>query len=439
MINFDPLTCPPNASAHSPPSVPSLMHLRIALLPYLLYLAQSAAVSPCLTQFTLDNIEHCSMNIDDALTAITNKNTDVVERRVQASCTTAGLSAKDCTRLMGATLKSVGEEVAWREDRNSRPSLLDLDPDRRIESREDAIQMLSDWGWGSTVWLFGDSHMRKMTRTLLRALDVDSKTRQVVGNHQDCGVACWCPTIFRISNGGHVERLAFPGAAASSSSPAASITLVFRYFVVTRDDAWSANTLYGTYDRPCVFKEGATTMKETIHQWRQHKSSALVDPDVIVFNAGNWESKEEWEVDAFEHDVRRRAEALRTAFLPLQGDSRNKKKQKLIFLGPPFFNDGIPHLKECPGKWAPTTSTRMAALNKVAVRSLRAIGVAVLDVFALTEEVSSKQVAFWQSLGWAGAVRYELCSNHQTPSMYRYFWRLIAAVVGAGEGGGGEL
>ena len=50
------------------------------------------------------------MDADDALTAITNKNTDVVERRVQASCTTAGLSSKDCTRLMGATLKSVGEE-----------------------------------------------------------------------------------------------------------------------------------------------------------------------------------------------------------------------------------------------------------------------------------------------------------------------------------------
>ena len=394
--------------------------------------------SPCLTRYTLDGTAHCSMDEAGLGELETSENTGEIERRVQESCAAAGLSSQNCAHLMSATVKSAGEEVAWRRDRSAR---IQSRLDRRLESREDAIQMLSDWGWGKTVWLFGDSHMRKMARTLLRALETGSETRQVVGNHEDCGIVhhCWCPTIFRIfQDNGRVERLDFRTASnsASASSTTSSITLVFRYFVVRCDDdppLSSDAQSYGTYDRPCVFKEGAATIAETIRRWQKNhlgKSTALVDPDVIIFNAGNWESNEEWEVDAFEEDMGRRAKALQTAFLPTSGTiDSNKDRKKLIFLGPPFFDDRVSHLKECPAKWGPKTSTRMAAFSEVAVQSLRAAGVETLDVFSVTKEASSDQYAFWQALGWTGGVRYELCSNHQIPSMYMHFWRLLTELI----------
>ena len=383
--------------------------------------------SPCLTRFSLDGRTHCSMDEDGMRKVESAKDTGRIERSVRATCAVAGLSKQDCAILTSATVKSVGEELAWRRD-------------HRLESREDAIRMLSDWGWGKTVWLFGDSHMRKMTRTLLRALDADSETRQVVGNHEDCGIAqnCWCPTIFRIfQDGGRVERLDFSSASTSSNSSSTSITLIFRYFVVRRDNAAArVQGTYGTYDRPCVFKEGAETIAETIRQWRQMNrndaSSALVNPDVIIFNGGNWESNEGWEVDVFAHDLRRRAEALMTAFLPSETFPSSAGK-KLIFLGPPFFDDRISQLDECPDKWNPKTSARIHALNKAAVRYLREAGIATVDVFSMTKSASAEQFAFFRALGWAGGLRFELCSNHQTPSMYSRFWQMLTTSIVAEE------
>ena len=431
---------------------------RALLLPLALVPAGGAlrvGGSKCLTWFTLDGTVYCSMDQESLLELEKTEDAGWVERRVQESCATAGLSSKDCAHLTSATIKSVGEELAWRRGWDNATLKLK----HPLDSREDAIEMLSGWGWGKSVWLFGDSHMRKMTRTLLRILEADSETRQVVGNHEDCGIEqqCWCPTIFRIfKDSGRVERMRYNRIPTdeekaeeqeesgwkvqhpmSSSSFPNSITLIFRYFVVRRDDTPSASYArsYGTYDRPCVYKESAASIAETIRQWKHTRiSTALLDPDVIIFNAGNWESNEEWDVGAFEQDVRRRAEALQTAFLPTSKTNEIQGK-KLIFLGPPFFDDRVSHLKECPNKWAPHTSSKVAAFSQAAVRSLRKAGVTVLDTHSMTKHASSEQFAFWQALDWAGGVRYELCSNHQTPAMYRHFWQMLTELVSAKEKG----
>ena len=77
----------------------------------------------------------------------------------------------------------------------------------------------------------------------------------------------------------------------------------------------------------------------------------------------------------------------------------------------------------------------MAALREAAVRSLREAGVLALDVFPMTKDASSEQFGFWQALGWAGGVRFELCSNHQIPYMYWNFWRMLTELIGAEESG----
>jgi len=201
-----------------------------------------------------------------------------------------------------------------------------------------------------------------------------------------------------------------------------SITLVFRYFVV-RSSSMLPSAHTGSYDRPCVFHESAKHIAKRIKSWQEDRpGTVLVDPDVIVFNAGNWESNEIWDAELFGQDVKKRAEALSTGY--------RSGRSKVIFIGPPFYDDQIS--EACPDKRGLKTSLKVqkftqAAMNALLVEQNENVNdnvVEFLDLSNVTEKGAPYQMTFWNRLKWCGG-RYEMCANHQTPSMYKLMWKML--------------
>jgi hypothetical protein len=302
-----------------------------------------------------------------------------------------------------------------------------------LRSKEDALALLSDWiGWGAVAWLFGDSHLRKLLDTILRILEIETLDRHGIGNQHDCLVPvqsdvdtkakeeCWCPSMFRITKvDGKVRKMEWNDIGLPRED---SITLVFRYFVV-RSSSMLPSAHTGSYDRPCVFHESAKHIAKRIKSWQEDRpGTVLVDPDVIVFNAGNWESNEIWDAELFGQDVKKRAEALSTGY--------RSGRSKVIFIGPPFYDDQIS--EACPDKRGLKTSLKVqkftqAAMNALLVEQNENVNdnvVEFLDLSNVTEKGAPYQMTFWNRLKWCGG-RYEMCANHQTPSMYKLMWKML--------------
>ena len=350
-----------------------------------------------------------------------SKEIDGIQNAVRSVCHTLGLSSQHCNILIRSTIKAVGEEFAWRHDQNNGMTV------------NDALSMLDTWG--STVWLFGDSHIRKFLDTLLRLLGADAVTRRGIGHHKDCTDTCWCPSVFVIhkDQNGAVEKMEWQEQGQEQQDN--TITLVFHYFIVrsrSMTPDFYANSMltnvskFGSYDRPCVFEESSRTIQERIALWQatQPPMHALLDPDVVVFNAGNWEANENWTVEEFGREVVERAKALKTA----------SASAKLLFVGPPFYNDAVS--SECADKVGMKTSQKVVDFNAAARESLQLhTSVEYLDVLAVTKEGAAEQREFWTSLKWTGG-RFEMCANHQIPSMYQVFWQLLTVKIeGMDEGG----
>ncbi len=267
-----------------------------------------------------------------------------------------------------------------------------------------------------------------MLNIMLRVLGADSTTRNGIGSRNDCDLNadCWCPSAFEIDSDGSVEILGWNDITKnrSTATKSASILIVFRYFIVRSPETALNVKTGGPYDRPCVFAEGSNSILDTITAWRNTKHQALNNPNIIIFNAGNWESNEKWNKEAFGRDVRKRADAL----IQESGFTHHK----VIFLGPPAFNDAI--LQDCPDKRGLKSSAKVDTFTESAIRALQGSGVRVVNVGEITRKGAPDQLEFWNKLRWAGG-RFELCANHQTPSMYGLFWSLITEQVGGRLGG----
>ena len=438
----------------------------------------------CLVPFQYDSANNhgsfsCALWLTDAiqLQHAQDKDTGGIQRAVQTVCQQVGLSNNHCSVLTRQTVKAAGEEFAWRAT-PSVPSVEDIGTNggtkekalallvEDIGTKEEALALLAHWlGWGNVAWFFGDSHLRKLLDTMLRLLGIDTLDRHGLGHQLDCLVnpgsaagagprtnawditsnskeaekECWCPSMFRITKkDGKVRKIGWHDAGLPRKD---SMTLVFRYFVVRSSSMSPSDT--GSYDRACVFQEGATNMAQKIHTWQKDRAgTVLVDPDAIVFNAGNWESNEIWNAELFGQDVTQRAAALSTAY---RGGRGTKKKKKVIFMGPPYYDDAITEL--CPGqKRGLKTSLKVKQFTRAAMKALLGLEeekeqkdenqehqeqndekvnvVESLDVSRVTQEGASYQMKFWNRLKWCGGT-YEMCANHQPPLMYKLMWKML--------------
>ena len=113
-------------------------------------------------------------------------------------------------------------------------------------------------------------------------------------------------------------------------------------------------------------------------------------------------------------------------------------KKKVVFMGPPYYDDAITEL--CPGhKRGLKTSWKVQQLTRAAMDALLEHGagenenaVECLDVSQVTQKGASHQMKFWHRLKWCGGT-FEMCANHQTPSMYKLMWKMLTNLTHTGK------